>query len=167
MKATDRSQNSLLWAPWRKKYILEVDKKKGCIFCQAIRGSHDSKNFIVRRSKHAFAILNIYPYNNGHVMVVPKKHVKELGALTDQELLDVVKLQNDVVRLLQKRLKPHGFNLGVNMGRVAGAGILGHVHIHIVPRWMGDTNFMPMVAKTKVLSESLESLYQRLKNPAS
>ncbi len=117
---------------------------------------------IVKRTKHAFAILNLFPYNNGHVMVVPKKHVKDLSRLTNQELLDVMKLQNEMVELLQKRLKPHGFNIGINIGRIAGAGILGHVHIHIVPRWLGDTNFMPMTAKTKVISESLISLYQRL-----
>lgn len=97
-------------------------------------------------------------------MVVPKRHIKHLGALSGNELLDLIHLQNEMVELIQKRLKPQGINIGINMGRFAGAGVLGHIHIHLVPRWAGDTNFMPMIARTKVISESLKSVYKRLTN---
>ena len=106
--------------------------------------------------------MNLYPYNAGHVMVVPKKHVNDFSKLTEQELLDIIRLQNWALKLLKERMKPQGFNLGVNLGRAGGAGIVGHIHIHILPRWIGDTNFMPMTARTKIISESLSALYMRL-----
>jgi ATP adenylyltransferase len=108
-------------------------------------------------------MLNLYPYNNGHVMVAPYRHVRDLNALSDKEMLDLMKLVNRSVRALSKKLKPHGYNIGVNMGKVAGAGYAGHIHIHIVPRWTGDTNFMPVVANSKIVSESLDSVYRLLK----
>ena len=162
MKKGKVSGHSILWAPWRKGYILRAYKMKTCIFCAALRERKDKKNFIVRRSKHAFAILNLYPYNNGHVMIVPNRHSDRFQGLRDDELLDLMHLQNEVLSLLEKKIKPHGINLGVNLGRTAGAGIAGHLHIHIVPRWTGDTNFMPLIGRVKVISESLSSLYARL-----
>ncbi len=127
-----------------------------------LRSRNDQKNYIVKRTAHAFAVLNLYPYNNGHVLIVPRRHVAEFGQLKDVELLDLIKLQNDLLLRLKKRLKPHGFNVGANLGIAAGAGVPGHLHIHLVPRWPGDTNFMPVVGKAKVISESLKSLYERL-----
>ena len=157
-----QKSHSILWAPWRKTYILRVSKKKRCVFCAAWAERNDKKNKIIKRSKHAFAILNTYPYNNGHIMVIPNRHVAGFEHLSDGELLDLMRLQNAIIALLKRRMKPHGFNVGVNLGRSAGAGVVGHVHIHILPRWIGDTNFMPMVARAKVISESLASLYERL-----
>ena len=154
----------ILWAPWRKAYILHLPNKKksSCIFCAALRSKNDKKNLVVKRTKYSFAILNLFPYNNGHVLIVPKKHTPDFEVLSDTELLDLVRLQNDLIGRLKTRLKPHGFNLGTNLGVAGGAGVKNHLHLHIVPRWMGDTNFMPVVGKTKVISESLKSLYERL-----
>lgn len=152
-----------LWAPWRSKYIY-LRKSKKCIFCnkQSAR-RNDHKNYILARSEHSFSMLNLYPYNNGHVMVAPYRHVKSLEKLSDAELLDCMKLVNMTKTMIDKKLKPHGYNIGVNIGRVGGAGFAGHVHIHIVPRWAGDTNFMPVVANTKIVSESLDAMHELLK----
>ena len=165
MTRRSKSSSTILWAPWRKAYILNLPKKRKevCVFCQMIRSANDQKNLIVKRTKYAFAVLNLYPYNNGHLLIVSKKHVSDFEGLTDSETLDLTKLQNEMILRLKKRLKPHGFNLGVNLGATGGAGVVGHLHIHIVPRWTGDTNFMPVVGKTKVISESLRSLYDRIK----
>ncbi|MBM3250182.1 MAG: HIT domain-containing protein [Candidatus Omnitrophica bacterium] len=149
-----------LWAPWRIKY-LKAAKLKGCIFCRAKK--EPVKNFCILKSRHSMAILNIFPYNNGHVMVSPLKHVKDFSGLKDAQLLDLLKTVQRVKRGLSKALKPHGFNIGVNLGSQAGAGITGHLHIHIVPRWRQDTNFMPAIYNTKIISQSLAELYKRLK----
>lgn len=151
-----------LWAPWRSKYIY-MRKNKRCIFC----GNHrkdDHKKYILERSVHAFSMLNLYPYNNAHVMVAPYRHIRSLEYLTGAEILDVMKLVNSTKRTIDKKLKPHGYNMGLNIGKASGAGFAGHVHIHIVPRWVGDTNFMPIVADTKIVSESLDAMYDLLKN---
>ncbi len=149
-----------LWAPWRSKFIRKK-KKKGCIFCLKKSKKNNSRH-IIKKSKFSFAILNIYPYNNGHVMVSPYRHVKDLARLRDNELLDMMVLVRDMQRLLEKKLRPHGFNIGINTGEVSGAGYRGHVHIHIVPRWSGDTNFMPIVGQTKVMPQSLKELHKLL-----
>lgn len=154
-----------LWAPWRIRYITKNDKKeKGCLFCNIIKEKKDKQNLIFIRTKESFAVLNLYPYNNGHCMIVPNKHVSDLKKLSRDQKLDLYDLLEDVKELLEKKLKPEGFNIGLNIGRVAGAGIPGHIHIHIVPRWNGDNNFMPTVAGTKVISQSLEQLYEILNN---
>jgi len=153
-----------LWAPWRRKYIY-LRNPKGCIFCVGqAKGPNDKKNYIIRRTKSSFSMLNIYPYNSGHLMVAPYKHEKDFSGLSSEELLDLVKLLSESLVLLKKKLKPDGFNVGINIGKVGGAGFSGHMHIHIVPRWNGDTNFMPIIADTKVVSESLSELYGRLKS---
>jgi ATP adenylyltransferase len=155
-----------LWAPWRSKYIY-LRKNKKCIFCGNERPSRqDGKIYILARTEHAFAMLNLYPYNNGHVMVAPYRHVGSLERLSDAELLDVMKLVNTMKRRLDSNLKPHGFNIGVNIGKIGGAGFAGHVHVHIVPRWTGDTNFMPIIAGTKIVSESLDQMYRVLSGTA-
>ncbi|MBU0605894.1 MAG: HIT domain-containing protein [Candidatus Omnitrophica bacterium] len=151
-----------LWAPWRSKYIY-LRKRSGCIFCLAKKAKNLKKLYILERSAHSFSMLNLYPYNNGHVMVAPYRHVKSLELLSDEELLDMIKLINKAKVIIDKRLKPHGFNIGLNVGKVAGAGFAGHIHAHIVPRWTGDTNFMPLIGGTRVMPESLDSLYELLR----
>ncbi|MFH1478348.1 MAG: HIT domain-containing protein [Candidatus Omnitrophota bacterium] len=147
-----------LWAPWRSKFVRK--KKKGrCIFC-----FNKKEGFIIKKSKFSFALLNIYPYNNGHVMVAPARHVKDLTGLKDQELLDLIKLTKEIQALISKKLKPHGFNIGINTGEAGGAGYKDHIHIHIVPRWSGDTNFMPIISDTKIIPQSLKELYKILKD---
>lgn len=154
-----------LWAPWRLKYIEGADKSPGCIFCDFPRQGEadDAQNLIVYRGSHSFIILNAFPYSNGHLMVVPFRHTETLESYSDAELLDVMRLTRLSRRLLIAAFKPDGFNLGVNMGRVAGAGIADHLHWHIVPRWNGDTNFMPVLADVRVIPESLSVVFQRLR----
>lgn len=151
-----------IWAPWRKEYILQK-KGKGCIFCSIPKEDRDRENYVIKRTKSSFAILNAYPYNNGHLMVAPYKHTPELSGLTDAELIDLMDLLKLSQRLLKKVLKPTGFNIGINIGKSSGAGFWDHLHVHIVPRWRGDTNFMPVISDTKIVSESLDSLYDRLR----
>ncbi|MFA5389363.1 MAG: HIT domain-containing protein [Candidatus Omnitrophota bacterium] len=148
-----------LWAPWRSVFI-KIRKIRGCIFC--VKGKNVKDLFIIKKTRHSFAMLNIYPYNNGHIMVSPFRHVKDLKGLNDDELLDIIKLTRDMQVLLEKKLKPHGFNIGINAGEIAGAGYKSHLHVHIVPRWRGDTNFMPVIADTKVVPQSLKELYKTL-----
>jgi ATP adenylyltransferase len=150
-----------LWAPWRSKYIY-LRKRKACIFCNNRKSKNTDTRFIVDRTKHSFSMLNLYPYNNGHVMVAPFRHVNSLELLNAEELLDLMQLVNKTKRLLDKKMEPHGYNIGVNIGKIAGAGFDGHVHIHIVPRWNGDTNFMPVMTDTKVVVESLKVLHKTL-----
>ena len=150
-----------LWAPWRSKYIY-LRKQKKCIFC-GNKSSVDREKYILARSEHSFSMLNIYPYNNGHVMVAPFRHVKSLELLRAVELSDLMGLVVKTKRLLDKKLKPDGYNIGINIGKIAGAGFDGHVHIHIVPRWAGDTNFMPIIANTKIVSESMDAMHKLLK----
>jgi len=152
-----------LWAPWRTGYITSIPKKKGCFLCIGASRKSDEKRYIVRRSKSSFAILNLFPYNNGHLMVAPYRHTGSLEELTQEEILDMARLVIEMKRLLDLRLKPGGYNIGLNIGRAGGAGVEHHIHIHIVPRWFGDTNFMPILSDTKIVSESLRDLYCRLK----
>ncbi len=157
-----------LWAPWRNQYInLLKQKKKGCIFCRMGSEKKDHANYIFRRTKFCYAVLNIYPYNNGHVLIVPKRHANDLVKLTKEEKADLYQLLEDTKVLLDTVLSPDGYNIGLNLGRVAGAGFPGHVHIHLVPRWNGDVNFMPVVGEAKVISQSLRALYQKLKEASS
>jgi len=151
-----------LWAPWRINYI-QAKKTKGCIFCKILKNKTSKKDFVLLCSKHCFAVLNTFPYNNGHTLIVTKRHLKSLEQLTDQELIDINKTLISVKSRLKKIIKPDGFNVGINIGRGAGAGIVNHLHIHLVPRWIGDTNFMPIVADTKIISQSLKELRRQFK----
>lgn len=150
-----------LWAPWRSKYLYDR-ADKSCIFCipAKTKPEKDRSNYILERSKHAFSILNKYPYNNGHIMISPYRHVRAPEILTNDEFLDMFFLIKRTKQILDDILKPHGYNIGMNIGRTAGAGFDGHAHMHIVPRWDGDTNFMPVLGNPKVISESLEELYE-------
>lgn len=150
-----------LWAPWRINYLRKA-KHKGCIFC-AQKGKK-AQDYLVFKTAHTIARLNIFPYNNGHMLVSPKRHIRGLGQLSDAEALDLFRAVGQAQRLLTKVLKPQGYNIGINLSESAGAGITAHLHIHIVPRWIGDTNFMPTVFGTKVISQSLAQLCRQLKN---
>ena len=151
-----------LWAPWREKYITKVlqNKHKVCVFCRMLKEKKDAQNYIFLRGKLCFAVLNIYPYSNGHCLILPNRHEGEISKLTQEEMMDMMNLLIKTKSLLEKSLKPHGFNIGFNLGRLAGAGIPDHLHMHVVPRWSGDHNFMPIVAGTKVISQSLKAIYR-------
>jgi ATP adenylyltransferase len=153
-----------LWAPWRETYITKVitNQHKGCTFCRLIKDNKDAKHYIFLRGKYTFAVLNIYPYSNGHCLILPYRHVGDLAKLKSEELHEMMDMLVKTQALLQKALNAHGFNVGFNLGRLAGAGIPKHVHMHIVPRWKGDHNFMPIVAQTKVISQSLKTIYKLL-----
>lgn len=152
-----------LWAPWRIKYVSKkVKQPKGETFSQIFKDKNDKKNYVFIRFEHSFAVLNIFPYNNGHILIVPNRKVKDLEFLRREEREDLFDLVEEAKSLLEEVLKPEGFNIGINLGKAAGAGIPGHLHIHIVPRWTGDVNFMPVIADTKVISQSLEELYKKL-----
>ncbi|MDP8211879.1 MAG: HIT domain-containing protein [Candidatus Zapsychrus exili] len=152
-----------LWAPWRLAYITDDKKdKKGCVFCNILKEKKDKKNYIFLRSKNSFAVLNIFPYNNGHVLIIPNRHVSDLSKLKKDEREDLFDLLGEAKSLIDQTLKPGGYNVGINLGKVAGAGFPGHLHIHLVPRFRGDVNFMPVTADTKVISQSLKTLYDRL-----
>ncbi len=151
----------LLWAPWRKIYI-EQERSEGCIFCDKAKARNDKKNYIVSRAATCFSLLNLFPYNGGHLMIAPFRHVADLNGLEDRELTGLIALVRDSISLLKRVLKPEGFNVGMNLGLVAGAGVVDHVHIHLVPRWSGDTNFMPIIADTKVVPQSLDAMYKML-----
>ena len=133
-----------------------------CVFCAALSAGDDRRSLILRRGQRAFLILNAYPYSTGHLMAMPLRHVARVEDATPEELAETMTLAQQAMRALDAGYHPDGFNLGINQGRVAGAGVLGHIHAHVVPRWNGDTNFMPVVADTKVLPESLETTYDRL-----
>lgn len=152
----------ILWAPWRLAYVTTAHEQKGCIFCEKPKENNDRENFILARFERTFVILNIFPYNTGHLMVVPYQHVPSLMELSDDELAELMKVAQIAERVLSQALNPQGFNIGLNLGQCAGAGIEGHLHIHIVPRWSGDTNFMPIIAETKIMPELLEQTYEKL-----
>lgn len=152
-----------LWAPWRMEYIEMVEKPKGCIFCVLPAENDDEKNYILIRGKHSFVMLNSFPYNPGHLMVAPYKHTADMYDLDDECLLEINHLVRYAMKLLKKTSDPDGFNLGVNVGQTAGAGVPNHIHWHIVPRWNGDTNFMPVIAENRVIPEGLQSTYKKLK----
>lgn len=150
-----------LWAPWRLQYV-GAPKAEGCIFCAAASGNDDRKYLIAHRGPLAFVILNLFPYNSGHAMVVPYRHCPRVGDLSDSEKLEMMILLDLTTRAQEMAFHPEGTNVGINLGRAAGAGIEDHLHIHVVPRWVGDTNFMPVLGDTKVIPEHLEATYQRL-----
>jgi ATP adenylyltransferase len=153
-----------LWAPWRMEFI-KGPKPSGCFFCEAAAADplEDAEHLVLARGDLALAILNRYPYNNGHLMVAPKAHLANLEDLPAAAANDVMALTQRALRVLREVMSPQGFNLGINAGKTAGAGVADHVHQHVVPRWDGDTNFMPIVADTKVLNESLTVSYQQLR----
>lgn len=150
-----------LWAPWRLEYIQTADEQDGCVFCRA-RDLDDEAGLVVRRGERAFVLLNRYPYSSGHLMVAPYRHVGDFRELDAGEAAEIHALAAAALGALAESMGPQGFNLGWNLGRVAGAGIVDHVHEHVVPRWGGDTNFMPVLADVKVMPEALEATRRKL-----
>jgi len=150
-----------LWAPWRLEYIASADDQTGCIFCAAIEGD-DEEKLVVSRGRRAIVLLNRFPYASGHMMVAPHRHVGEFGELEDEEIVEIHRLASGAIGALAQTYGPQGYNLGWNLGRVAGAGIVDHVHLHVVPRWAGDTNFMPVLADVKVMPEHLAETRRKL-----
>lgn len=153
-----------LWAPWRLEYITgeQVD---GCIFCEFARRDDDEKHHILYRGRHAYVIMNAFPYSNCHLLIPPYRHIAGLTDLTDEESLEIMQIAQKCCVVLGEVCRPDGFNIGLNLGTAAGAGIADHVHVHVVPRWSGDTNFMPVLADVKVIPEALEVTYSKLKPP--
>lgn len=152
-----------LWAPWRMAYVGAEPLSDGCVFCVKSQEQDDERNYVLWRDAHCFALLNIYPYNNGHLMIAPYAHLPTILELDPPTLTEMMTLAQRCVQAMQTALGAQGFNLGVNQGSVAGAGITDHVHLHVVPRWNGDTNFMPVLADVKVMPDYLESTYQRIR----
>ena len=155
-----------LWSPWRMAYIdgmSDDGHKSGCFLCAARDAADDRRALVFMRRPLAFAVLNRCPYNNGHALIVPNAHKGEMADLADDEMLAMMTLARDVMALYERVLRADGYNLGLNFGRVAGAGLPEHLHLHLVPRWTGDTNFMPVLADTKVIPQSLEDLFDRLR----
>lgn len=152
-----------LYAPWRMEYI-GAPADPGCLFCRVREAppEEDRGNLLVRREPEALVMLNKFPYNPGHVMVAPRAHVGSLTQLNDEQVLALMRLVQDSQRVLERLMSPEGFNIGVNVGRVAGAGIPDHVHVHVVPRWNGDTNFLPVLGEVKVVNEHLDRTWERL-----
>jgi ATP adenylyltransferase len=153
-----------LWAPWRLEYIQQAGEASGCVFCDEADGSIDpTESLLVHRGDDAIVLLNKYPYSSGHLMVAPRRHLGELAELADAEALEIHRHATAAVDTLRAVYAPDGFNLGWNLGRIAGAGIADHVHLHVVPRWSGDTNFMPVLADVKVIPEHLLETRDRLR----
>lgn len=149
-----------LYSPWRYEY-LTADKPEGCIFC--IEPTDDEKRLVLWRSEHSFVIMNLYPYNNGHLMAVPNRHISSLNDLSDTELRDLFSTVRLSEKVLQTRYQADGLNVGINIGKAAGAGVDDHLHVHIVPRWFGDANFLSIVAEIRVIPEDFGQAYQMLK----
>jgi ATP adenylyltransferase len=153
-----------LWAPWRGKYIKNVGKTKSCFLCRHLKLKDGRKSLIPYRGKHSFIILNRFPYNNGHLLISPIRHIKNLEDLSGEEANEIFSLVRRVIPILKKVYNPQGFNIGLNLGECAGTSVANHLHFHIVPRWEGDTNYMPVAGGVKVIPESLEESYKRIKS---
>ena len=161
-------EHNNLWAPWRINYIQGLDKDDGCFICRNHENPQtDKENFVLWRAKHCIVIFNRYPYNNGHLLIAPVRHVPDLDSTSDEEMLELMQITREAQKALTLAVKPHGFNVGMNFGRCAGAGLPGHLHVHVVPRWDGDTNFMNVCGDTDVISQSLTELYNLLKQISS
>jgi ATP adenylyltransferase len=157
-----RGDMDRLFAPWRGEYIRSSINESGCIFCEKPRENKDRENLILFKNEKIFVIMNKFPYNSGHLMIVPIKHTADMAELTDEEMLLLFRFTDYSIRILKDKYAAQGINVGMNLGRVAGAGVDQHLHIHVVPRYNGDTNFMPLISETKVISEHLERTYEEL-----
>ncbi|MFL3050802.1 MAG: HIT family protein [Candidatus Neomarinimicrobiota bacterium] len=151
-----------LWAPWRIEYI-KAEKEEGCIFCNKSNSSNDRESLILYRGNLCFVIINLYPYNNGHLMVVPYKHESDTLKIDMKTKLEILTLADKSIEILREQMNPNGFNFGANIGEAGGAGIVDHLHYHLVPRWNGDTNFMPIIGETKIVVQSLKEIYNNLR----
>jgi ATP adenylyltransferase len=152
-----------LWTPWRYAYVAGIDQASGCVFCNLPKAGDDAETNIVHRGQHCYVVLNSYPYTAGHVMVVPFAHLDELQKLPVEAAHEMMDLGQRMERVLRQLYKPDGINLGMNIGKAAGAGVAGHIHLHALPRWVADANFMTVVGETRILPETLETTYARIK----
>jgi ATP adenylyltransferase len=152
-----------LWSPWRYHYVSTCGGADGCIFCDKPAAGQDEENLIVHRGQHCYVLLNLYPYTNGHLMIAPFAHEAELDRLRPEAAMEMMALAQQAVSHLKAVYKPHGLNVGMNLGECAGAGVAGHLHMHILPRWVGDANFMTVVGETRVMPEDLSETYRKLK----
>ncbi|MHA1275805.1 MAG: HIT family protein [Candidatus Helarchaeota archaeon] len=152
-----------IWAPWRGIYVSQTKKESGCLFCKVAKENKDKENLVLARKKRCFIMLNLFPYNNGHLMISPYTHVANLESLDKEDRNDLFETVANACKNIKNEMKAEGFNVGINIGAVAGAGIAEHLHVHIVPRWAGDTNFMPVVGGTKVISEAITLTYEKLR----
>jgi len=152
-----------LWAPWRLEYIVNNNPDEGCIFCEFPKQDNDTDNHILVRGKYSYVLMNAFPYSNGHLLIPPYRHIHDICDLTDEENLEIMQLTSRCCRALKEICRPDGFNVGMNLGAAAGAGIADHLHLHIVPRWRGDTNFMAVLSDVKVIPEALHRTYEKLK----
>lgn len=150
-----------LWAPWRMEYILS-DKEKGCFLCDAANSDDDREALVVARGEKAFVLLNLYPYSNCHILITPYQHTSEIEALDTEELGEMTNLLVEFKLLLDRVVSPQGFNVGINLGRCAGAGLVSHIHMHLVPRWEGDNNFMPVIGETKIIPQHIDEMWEQL-----
>jgi ATP adenylyltransferase len=151
-----------IWSPWRYKYISTAESEPGCVFCRVLEGP-DENNYILHRAQLNFVILNLFPYTSGHLMIVPYEHTASLAEVSEQVTTEMMGLAKQAERALESEYHPDGFNIGMNLGRSAGAGVAEHLHLHVVPRWTGDANFVSIVGETRVLPEELQTTYQKLK----
>jgi ATP adenylyltransferase len=150
-----------IWSPWRMEYI-RGERHGGCVFCDKVKEENDSRNLILLRGQHCFVMMNRFPYTNGHLMVAPYAHADMPNKLSPEAQVEMMRLVTICIEVLQEAMRPDGFNLGMNLGAAAGAGIKDHIHMHVVPRWVGDTNFMPVLGETRVIVEALEASYAQL-----
>lgn len=153
-----------LWTPWRYAYVSNVDFTSGCVFCQVLELGDDEKTRIAYRGEHCFVILNTFPYTSGHVMIVPYAHLDELRKLPEPAAREMMALSQRLESVLRDLYHPDGVNLGMNIGKAAGAGVAGHIHMHVLPRWVADANFMTVVSETRVLPESLDMTWKRMRD---
>jgi ATP adenylyltransferase len=151
-----------LWTPWRYAYVSTAEKVVGCVFCDAAKSDDDRKSLIVHRGQHCFVILNMYPYTPGHIMIVPYAHLDELQKLPPEAANEMIALSQRMETVLRELYHPDGINLGMNIGKAAGAGIAGHIHMHVLPRWVADANFVSVIGETRVLPETLEETWKRM-----
>jgi ATP adenylyltransferase len=154
--------NHRIWAPWRLRYVSNARKQDDCVFCVKPGEGDDREALIVHRGERCYVILNLYPYTSGHLMVAPFEHVGRLQDIEAEVTAEMMDLAQQAIRRMEDVYRPEGFNLGVNQGRVAGAGVEGHIHLHVVPRWAGDNNYMPVIADTRVMPQSLEESFDAL-----
>ena len=152
-----------IWSPWRYKYIANADREKGCVLCRIAQEDNDAENYVVHRASLNFIILNLFPYTSGHLMIVPYEHQASLAPIDKATTTEMIELAKSAQRALESEYHPDGFNIGMNLGRSAGAGIADHLHLHVVPRWSGDANFVSVVGETRVLPENLSTTHQKLK----
>ncbi len=151
-----------IWSPWRYRYIATADRETGCVFCRILQGD-DEKNFVVHRARHNFVVLNLYPYTSGHLMIVPYEHAASLASVSPEVTAEMMELAKRAQVSLETEYHPDGFNIGMNLGRSAGAGVADHLHLHVVPRWTGDANFVSIIGETRVLPEEMTTTFEKLK----